>query len=460
MGARNARRHALVADDSEAVRAQLSGWLEHRGFKVDTVADGRRALALIDSGAAPDIVFLDAWMPELDGLETLSRIREQDPELPVVLFSVDGSARTIVEIMRRGATDFLPKPLDEAELDRLLDRVVGRETPADDAIDRPLWSGRRLVAVQEMLEQIADTNVTVLILGESGVGKEVVARAVHDTSCRRNGPFVKVNCAALPGSLLESELFGYEKGAFTGALARRRGKFESADGGTIFLDEIGEMSPTAQAKLLQVLQDSTFSRLGGNEEIRVDVRVMSATNRRLDEMVAERRFREDLFFRLNVVGIAIPPLRESREEIPKLVSHFIERYSRYFGRPSVVPSKRLMDLFDRHPFPGNVRELENAIKRIVVLGAEHTVVEELAQAGASMAEDDRFASLLEEVEATAGEVPLREVGRRASLEAERVAIRHTLQRTNWNRKRAAELLGVSYKTLLQKIRECALQPDA
>jgi transcriptional regulator with PAS, ATPase and Fis domain len=310
-----------------------------------------------------------------------------------------------------------------------------------------------------VLEQIADTDVTVLIQGESGVGKEVVARAIHETSTRREGPFVKVNCAALPGELLESELFGYERGAFTGATQRKPGRFEGADGGTIFLDEIGEMSAAAQAKLLQVLQDGSFARLGGNREIRVDVRVVSATNRSLEDMVAGRSFREDLFFRLNVVGIRIPPLRERRDELDGLIEHFLHRAAARYGRPAPPLSQELRRLLEVHPFPGNVRELENLIKRIVVLGSEERVLAELRsptrRAGARGASLHR---LLEEVEETAGDLPLREVGRRVALEAEREAIGEALARTRWNRRRAARMLGVSYKTLLHKIRECGLSP--
>jgi len=323
-----------------------------------------------------------------------------------------------------------------------------------------VWEGQTLERIRELLAQISDTDVNVLIQGESGVGKEIVARAVHSTSERKGKPFVKVNCAALPTELLESELFGYEKGAFTGAHARKQGRFEHADGGTIFLDEIGEMSSALQAKLLQVLQDGTFTRLGANREIQVDVRVVTATNRPLEEMVAGRAFREDLFFRLNVVNIQIPPLRERREEIPRLIDHFLRRFSARYGKRRVRISSRLLSLFDRYPFPGNIRELENMIKRIVVLENEEPVVAELLSGGERGVRSTvtAFQSLLEEVEESAGDLPLREVGRRASLEAERETIERVLLQTNWNRKRAARLLHVSYKTLLQKIRECGLQP--
>jgi two-component system response regulator AtoC len=298
----------------------------------------------------------------------------------------------------------------------------------------------------------------VLIQGESGTGKEVVARTLHAVSARRDRAFVKVNCAALPEELLESELFGYEKGAFTGAAQRKQGKFELAHRGTIFLDEIGEMSPALQAKLLQVLQDGEFTRLGGNEDIRVDVRVVCATNRRLEEMVRAGGFREDLYFRLNVVSVALAPLRERREEIPRLVDAFATRFAKRYGRDVPAWSERLLKAFARYPFPGNVRELENMIKRIIVLENENAILEQMLSFERGEGGRSRLLQLIEEIEATAGQLPLREVGRRAALEAERETIDRALHHTGWNRKQAARLLGVSYKTLLQKIREVGLEP--
>ena len=467
-----AKRRILVVDDAEGIRSYLASLLELQGFRVDTAEDGRSALALLESGAAPDLIILDVMMPGIDGMETLRRIRARDAEVPVVMLSVVGKATTIVEAMQLGATDYVNKPFEEEELELTISKAFERRNleaqcqqlrtdlghaAADEAT---VWEGETLGEIRELLEQISDTDVSVLIQGESGVGKEIVARAVHSTSERREKPFVKVNCAALPTELLESELFGYEKGAFTGANTRKLGRFEHAHGGTIFLDEIGEMSPALQAKLLQVLQDGTFARLGANREVKVDVRVVTATNRPLEQMVAGKGFREDLFFRLNVVNILIPPLRERREEIPRLVDHFLRRQNARYGKYRVQVSDRLMSLFDRYPFPGNIRELENMIKRIVVLENEDLVVAELLSGGERGVRSTvtAFQALLEEAEETAGDVPLREVGRRASIEAEREAIERVLHQTNWNRKQAARLLQVSYKTLLQKIRECGLEP--
>jgi two-component system response regulator AtoC len=462
------RARVLVVDDAEGIRGYLANFLELQGYAVDTAQDGRSALALLEGGAAPDAVILDVMMPGIDGVETLRRIRELEDQVPVIMLSVVGKTSTIVEAMQLGASDYLNKPFEEEELLESLGRVLhgtgGAEGAdggeAEEDLEAALWSSVPMQEISEVLEQIADTNITVLIQGESGVGKEVVARRVCATSSRASEPFVKVNCAALPEDLLESELFGYEKGAFTGANSRKLGKFETAHKGTIFLDEIGEMSPSLQGKLLQVLQDSEFTRLGGNKEVKVDVRVVCATNRPLLEMVERGTFREDLFFRLNVVNLLIPPLRERRDEIADLVHRFVRRYSAAYHRPARDPSVPLMNAFSRYLFPGNVRELENMIKRIVVLESEESVLSELNrfEVGERRSRDG-FQTLLEEIEETAGDVPLREVGRRAAMEIEREAIDQTLRRTGWNRKQAAKLLNVSYKTLLLKIRECGLEAE-
>jgi DNA-binding NtrC family response regulator len=459
----------LVVDDAEGIRSYVANLLELNGYDVDTAEDGRRAIALLEGGANPDVVILDVMMPGLGGLETLEKIRELDAEVPVVMLSVVGSASTIVDAMRLGAVDYLGKPFEEGELEAALENALEfktlereRERMEDQTTGYSdvVWAGEAMQRIQGVLEQVAETDVTILIHGESGVGKEIVARTSHDISPRATMPFVKVNCAALPDELLESELFGYEKGAFTGAVSRKHGKFEAAHGGTMFLDEIGEMTSPLQAKLLQVLQDSVFTRIGANTETHVDVRVVCATNRRLEDMVREGGFREDLFFRLNVVNVEIPPLRERREEIPDLVEHFLKRFSLRYGKRRVRISDELMQAFDEYPFPGNVRELENMIKRVIVLESESSIIEGLKPPRESTATGgSALMDLFEEVEQTAGEIPLREVGRRASFEAEREAIEHILHRTNWNRKQAAKLLGVSYKTLLQKIRGCGLEPS-
>jgi transcriptional regulator with GAF, ATPase, and Fis domain len=315
-----------------------------------------------------------------------------------------------------------------------------------------LYQSEKMIRIMEMIEQIADTDVTVLIQGESGVGKELIARALHFRSGRKNKPLIKINCAALPEELLESELFGYEKGAFTGAYTRKPGKFELAHGGTMFFDEIAEISSSLQAKLLQVLQDGEFARLGGKRDIQVSVRVLVATNKNLEEYVKLGRFREDLYYRLNVLNITVPPLRERREEISLLAEYLLHKYSQKYGKSAFTMSREARDLLLVHDWPGNVRELENMIKRIVVLGDEEIIKREL-KPPLSTPQPPEVRS--KEVEGPRS-VSLKEISRKAALEAEREVIQKTLEKTHWNRKRAARLLDISYKALLYKIKECGL----
>ncbi len=459
----------LVVDDAESIRTHLANLLELSGYDVDSVEDGRCALALLDGGAAPDVIILDVMMPGIDGIETLRQIRKSHGDVPVIMLSMVGKASTIVEAMQLGASDYINKPFDEEELQATLDKVLEKKSlerqrqilskEMQRYRDGVAWASAPMQEIRVVLEQVGETNVTILIQGESGVGKEIVARTAHSVSTRSEHPFVKVNCAALPEELLESELFGYEKGAFTGAVRRKTGKFEQAHKGTIFLDEIGEMSPPLQAKLLQVLQDHEFTRLGGNVEVKVDLRIVCATNRKLDEMVAEGTFRADLFFRLNVVNVTIPPLRERCEEIPILIDSFLKRYSTLYGKRLPVMGAELRDALQRYAFPGNIRELENMIKRVIVFESDRPVLDELIERERSTSTgSSALAEFIAHSEKTAGEVPLREVGRRAAQVVEREIISQMLRYTDWNRKQAAGLLSISYKTLLQKIRSCEIEP--
>ncbi|HEY8121147.1 MAG TPA: sigma-54 dependent transcriptional regulator, partial [Myxococcota bacterium] len=439
MNGKGTSRRALVADDSSATRARIAEVLAAHDLRAEAVDDADRALALVRSSGPYDLVLLDLGLGSGDGgVDLLRRVRAIDPAVPIVMLAAGGSARAIVAAMQAGANDLVAKPVDERELGAAIERALAlaaraRTKPAEPRranADAPaLWDSPSLARVRAVIEQIADTDVAVLISGESGSGKEVVAREIHRSSPRDAHPFVKVNCAALPGELLESELFGYEKGAFTGAAARRIGKFELAHGGTIFLDEIGEMSPSAQAKVLHVLQDRNFARVGGNREIHVDVRILSATHRPLTELVEQRRFREDLFFRLNVVNVHVPPLRERRDEIPALAKHFLARASERYARATPKPSARLLAALETHPFPGNVRELENLMKRMAVLGSEAPILRELAAKARGQGRR-RFEDLLSEVEKSAGQLPLKEVGRRASVLAEADAISRVLDGTH------------------------------
>jgi len=315
-----------------------------------------------------------------------------------------------------------------------------------------IYAHEKMHKIKEVIDQVANTDVTVLIQGESGVGKEVVARSIHLNSFRRNKPFIKVNCAALPSELLESELFGYEKGAFTGAYRQKLGKFELANEGTIFLDEISEMSLSLQGKLLQVLQDREFSRLGGRNDVHVDVRVLVATNKNIEEAVKQGRFREDLFYRLNVVNITIPPLRERKEEIPIFVEYFLNKFSKKYNKTVPPLSDYIMEIFFKYHWPGNIRELENVIQRVVVLGGEKTIIDELIP---SMKKSPLLES--QKVILNRKHWPsLKEVHRQALIKAESELITKALEMTNWNRKKAAEVLNISYKALLYKIKECGL----
>jgi two-component system, NtrC family, response regulator AtoC len=341
-------------------------------------------------------------------------------------------------------------------------------------------AGEGMVEVLELIARVADTDVPVLVCGESGTGKELVARALHACSGRREHPFVKVNCAALPAELLESELFGFERGAFTGAIQQKPGKFEFANHGTMFLDEIGEMSPQLQAKLLQVLQDGEFSRLGGKSDVRVDARIIAATNRDLERGVAAGQFRQDLFFRLDVVRIVLPPLRERRTEIPMFVDYFLDRLSRQYNKTRPTLSSEMLGLFMQYPWPGNVRELENVLKRAVILGTEAPIRKEMLQAitprpsheppganpGTAGAAADAGSQpsmgrrSTDTPPADRRRVSLKDIARTAAREAERAAILRTLQQTRWNRKEAASLLGISYKALLYKIKESGLDKSS
>ncbi len=465
----------LVIEDDDDAREALCEFLSTAGYRVRPLRDGVEALAAA-ANSRPDAVLLDLVIPEPDGFEVLRRVRERDPRVPVIVMSALAQAEDVVRAMKLGATDYLPKPFDVSELNLVLRRALegpGRrpldvaETRAaaaaggdGDLLPTAPLSGP-MERVWALVNRIADTDVPVLLIGESGVGKDVIARRIHATSHRAGRPFVKINCAALPGELLESELFGHEKGAFTGAHAEKPGKFELAHRGTIFLDEIGEMDPRLQAKLLQVLQDEEFYRVGGKRSVRVDARVVVATNRNLEAAIRQGTFREDLFYRLNVVTIRVPPLRERREEIGPLVRHFVDKYrQRYRGGLEEIPPD-VMERFQAYDWPGNVRELENLVRRLVVLRDPAMVLGELggtpkelapptnAPASSTSARPGDAPTLPEDA-------PLKDVARRAARIAEREAILRALMRTGWNKRKAAKRLQVSYKALLYKIKDCGI----
>jgi two-component system, NtrC family, response regulator AtoC len=475
----------LVIDDDDAAREPLCEFLAAAGYRARAARGGVEGMAILSAGAV-DAVLLDLVMPEPDGFEVLRRIRAQDPRVPVIVLSALSDAEDVVRAMKLGATDYLPKPFDVPELDLVLRRAVDgpkRRAPSapvvaprppveavgadHDLTAAPSPLSSAMERVWALVERIADTDVPVLLVGESGVGKDVVARRIHATSHRATRAFVKINCAALPAELLESELFGHEKGAFTGAHAEKPGKFELAHQGTIFLDEIGEMDPRLQAKLLQVLQDEEFYRVGGKRSVKVDARVVVATNRNLEAAIRAGGFREDLFYRLNVVTIRVPPLRERKEEIGPLVRHFVEKYrARYRGGLEDIPPE-VMERFHAYDWPGNVRELENLVRRLVVLKDPAMVLGELHQNTAVPSRNGAVAVALAGPRGAGAspsalhanlpdDAPLKEVSRRAARIAEREAILRALMRTGWNKRKAAKRLQVSYKALLYKIKDCEI----
>ena len=504
------RASIAVVDDDSGFSGFLRTFLALRGYEARSYTRGDEIVAAIRQGEPPDIVLLDVAMPGMDGIQTLKALKSARPELQVIMLSGREQANIIVEAVRLGAADYVVKPgdpegLGEIALDAAIKQAIERNRLVTELTDlrRQLsvdqdeafigWGdspAMRHVAV--IIEQVADSDVTVLIRGESGVGKELVARAIHHRSNRRTKPFIKVNCAALPAELLESELFGHERGAFTGAATTRIGKFEQANLGTILMDEIAEMKPPLQAKLLHVLQDAEFTKLGSNKRINIDVRVLAATNRDLEQMMLRGDFREDLYYRLKVIEAFVPPLRERRDEIPHLTDFFIAKYSQRYNRPVRPLSAELRQMFLNYDWPGNVRELENMIKRFVILQDEAMVVRELTKPrpvplgtagapppgaeplfappatsappaaipGVPEPDDDDGPDDEVPVAAVTGAADgrrLADVAREAALAAERVAISDTLRQVHWNRRKAAQILGVSYKTLLNKIKETGIE---
>jgi DNA-binding NtrC family response regulator len=379
----------LIVDDEANLRKTLAEILGGKGYEVLEAGDGSEAIDLLGRGT-PDLVFTDWRMPKVGGEDLLRHIRKEQrlSAIPVIVITAFGSSHNAIEAVRLGAYDFVMKPFDLEEISLTVERALQHSLLNREVVDlrarierqntlgagRLIGSSSRMLEVFKMIGKVAETDTTVLICGESGTGKELVAEAIHNYSRRKDKAFVVVNCAALPENLLESELFGYERGAFSGATARKAGRFELAEGGTIFLDEIGELSQNLQAKLLRVLQDHSFERLGGTETIRGDFRVLAATNRDLDATVRERRFREDLYYRLNVVRIAVPPLRERRSDIVSLAEHFLRLYSENNGFPVIGFSEEAILMLQTYAYPGNVRELENMVERAVLMARGRAIM--------------------------------------------------------------------------------------
>ncbi|MBO6170734.1 MAG: sigma-54-dependent Fis family transcriptional regulator [Desulfovibrio sp.] len=448
----------LVVDDDDAHRGMLRTMLRSWGYTVQEAADGEAALALVREQSL-DAVLTDVRMARMDGISALRGILEYNPALPVVLMTAYSSVETAVEALRLGAYDYLVKPLDFEALRHTLEQAIehsrlsveNRELrrQLSEAAAQPGIIGRSasIRAMQEIIATVAPTEATVLITGESGTGKELVARALHGASARADKPLVTVNCAALAENLLESELFGHEKGSFTGADRRREGRFLQADGGTLFLDEIGEMPLPLQAKLLRALQQGEVQRVGADAAITVNVRVLAATNRDLREEAAQRRFREDLYFRLNVISIEVPPLRDRAEDIPVLAAHFLERFAARNRKSLRGFSPQALSCLLRYSWPGNVRELENAVERAVILCNGDLITER--ELPSVIAGADQGGERREDGDASLAGLPLDEVERRA--------IEETLRQTGDNKSEAARRLGITRATLHNKLRKYGLE---
>lgn len=442
----------LVVDDEESIRMMLRAVLEEEGYEIIEAADGPEAVKAVEQNRL-DLILLDIRMTTMDGIETLTEIRKISPFVPVLMMTAYATVKTAVEALKAGAFEYLAKPLDIEELKILVQKALEYYRLREENLtlkerlgsrfdfSRIIGEGRKMKELFDFLAQVAPSEATVLILGESGTGKELVANAIHHNSPRTQQPFVKVACAALPETLLESELFGHEKGAFTGAIARREGRFQAAHRGTIFLDEVGEMSPAIQTKLLRVLQEREFEPVGSSRTVKVDVRVIAATNKDLGKEIKEGRFRDDLFYRLNVIPIHLPPVRERKEDIPALANHFLSLYREKNKKEIKEISPKALDLLIRHDWPGNIRELENCLERAVIVARGELIAPaDLPPAIQNLPAGKEDA----EIPFPAG-ISLQE--------AEKALILKTLEDAGGNRSRAAEILGINRRTLQMKLKE-------
>ena len=444
----------LVMDDEAEERDRIASYLRAKGYDAQGVATPEQVLGMIRNERF-DAILADCNIPGVDALQISDEVRRINPDLAVIIMTSFGTIETAVKAIRGGAYDYLPKPIDLEQLVLIIDRIAERRSLIRENADLKerlierytfaeiVSTSHGMEEVLNMAGRVAPSNATVLLRGESGTGKELIAKAIHYNSKRASAPLIKVNCAALPETLLESELFGHEKGAFTGATARRTGRFEAAQEGTLFLDEIGELTPAMQVKLLRVLQEHEFERLGGNETIKADVRIIAATNRDIEKAIREDRFREDLYYRLNVVSLIIPPLRDRKEDVPGLLDHFIKKYSSENSKQISGISAEARDMLMRYPFPGNVRELENIIERAVVFAKREGItaadlpihVRTSADSGKAGRQD--FSGTLQETLAT----------------IERGLIIDALNASGGIQTRAAERLGISERVLRYKLRK-------
>jgi two-component system response regulator AtoC len=435
----------LIVDDEAIIRDALSDWLKDIGYQVFTAENGQKALNVIEK-EKPGIMIADLVMPGMDGIELMKKAKAQQPDIEVIIITAYASIPTAITAMKEGAYDYIEKPFcpERAELlvkklaehRELIEENLSLRQKLEDRyrFENIIAKSSKMQRVIEVIKVVAKSNVTILITGESGTGKELVARAIHSQSDRSSKPFVAVSCAALPESLLESELFGHEKGSFTGAYAQKKGKFEFANGGTLFLDEIGEMSANIQVHLLRVLEEKEFTRVGGNEPIKVDVRVISATNKDLRRAIEKQEFREDLYYRLNVVNIELPPLRERKEDIPLLAEHFLHKFAAENRKEVTEFSPEVIESLLAYDWPGNIRELENSIERAIILSRDSSITTaDLPQENVSLVSSASIGKNLKEVEKT--------------------HILNVLRETGENYSEAARILGVSRMTLYNKAKE-------
>jgi DNA-binding NtrC family response regulator len=450
----------LVVEDKDTMRNMLYETLTEEGYRVDAASNGRQAMDLVGNKSY-DLVLTDLRMPEIDGLELLSKVKEFDADTSVIVMTAYGTIEDAVSAMKKGAFDFLTKPFDTGHLCMLVGRalenrrlvaentLLRQELLSQHGIDNIIGKNAKMAELALLVHKVAKSDASVLLQGESGTGKELFARAIHNLSLRKDGPYITINCAAIPAELLENELFGSEKGAFTGAHARKMGKFEIASSGTIFLDEIGDMDVALQAKLLRVLQQKNFERLGGTKTVDVDVRVIAATNMDLPELIREKKFREDLYYRLSVFPLSIPALRDRPDDIPPLAEAFVTKYCREMRKPELALAKDALDLLEKYHWPGNVRELENTIERAVILAEGRKITPE------------HLAIRLrrtEEIQLREG-AGLKDIGAHAQMQAERGAILRVLKDVRGNKRKAAQVLRIDYTTLFDKLKKYGIEKD-
>lgn len=453
----------LLVEDKDSLRQMLSTAIRKAGYPVDEAADGNIAADKIRKQPY-QLIITDLRLPTLSGLEILKIQKEIDATIPVLLMTAYGTIEEAVEAMKQGAFDFVPKPVDISHLTLLINRALEQrrlllenillkeDFQRTYGIPKIIGDSPAIQAVSQAIQRVAPTDATVLLTGESGTGKEVFSRAIHQLSPRREKPFVTVNCAAIPHSLIENELFGHEKGSYTGAFARKLGKFELADQGTMFLDEIGELHTSVQAKVLRVIEEQCFERIGGLETIHVNTRVVAATNRNLQDQVEKKEFREDLFFRLSVIPIQIPPLRERISDVRLLAPFFVDKFSKELHRQGLQLTPDAARALEEYSWPGNVRELQNTIERAVILSDGKTIRRE--DLNFAFQDRKRTVDFVQFLDLSGS---LTDVSARASRAAEKAKIKQALELSNWNKTQTAEILGVSYKTLLNKVKEYELE---